>query len=349
MTRRPASHQADTISSEHTATPPLTGGPKPAKHEPMLDRCLRPILAGALLAALALPADAQQRGSGRPDAASPLFAPRPLTTPPPQGPSAVVQLVAVFGGAATQPVTSGVQWRVFREQAEADGMRQMVGESADATLSLELPNGDYIVHVAYGLAGATKRISVNGQDITDRVPLNAGGLKVAGMLGDQPIAPNRQSLSVFVPDRGNAEAKLVASDLKAGELLRLPEGTYHVVSTYLDAPAAGSNGAGNATNSIVDADVRVQAGKLTEATLRHRAAVMTLKLVNAAGGEALANTSFTVLTPGGDVIREMIGAFPSLPLAEGEYVVIARRDGKTHQATFTVQSARDRDVEVLAN
>ena len=52
-------------------------------------------------------------------------------------------------------------------------------------------------------------------------------------------------------------------------------------------------------------------------------------------------------TNGGDVIREMIGAFPSLVLAEGEYVAIARRDGRTHQGTFTVRSGRDQDVEIL--
>ena len=75
---------------------------------------------------------------------------------------------------------------------------------------------------------------------------------------------------------------------------------------------------------------------------------MTLKLVNSPGAEALANTSFTILTPGGDVIREMIGAFPSATLAEGEYIAIARHDGKTYQATFKVMSAVDRDVEVLA-
>ena len=75
---------------------------------------------------------------------------------------------------------------------------------------------------------------------------------------------------------------------------------------------------------------------------------MTLKLVNTAGGEALANTSFSILTPGGDVIREMIGAFPSLVLAEGEYVAIARHDNKTYQATFKVVSNQDRDVDVIA-
>ena len=66
------------------------------------------------------------------------------------------------------------------------------------------------------------------------------------------------------------------------------------------------------------------------------------------GGEALANTAFTILTPGGDVIRELIGAFPSLVLAEGEYLAIARHDNKTYQASFKVQSTLDRDVEVIA-
>ncbi len=44
----------------------------------------------------------------------------------------------------------------------------------------------------------------------------------------------------------------------------------------------------------------------------------------------------------------MIGAFPSLVLAEGEYVAIARHDNKTYQATFKVVSNQDRDVDVLA-
>jgi hypothetical protein len=301
------------------------------------------------LAACAAPALAQQSEARPPSAIAPMFAPRPLTTPPALADMALVRLSATFGGEAPDIVRSGVTWRVFEERAEADGSHRLVAESSDAQPALTIPNGEYIVHAAFGLAGATRRISVYGQEMNERLALNAGAMKVIGMLGDAPIPPNRLSLSVYVPDRGNAEAKLIASGLKAGELLRMPEGTYHVVSTFLEAPAAGSSGVGAATNSIVDADVRVQAGKLTEMTLRHRASVITLKLVNVAGGEALANTNFTVLTPGGDVIREMIGAFPSLPLAEGEYVVIARRDGKTHQATFTVQSTRDRDVEVRTN
>jgi hypothetical protein len=70
--------------------------------------------------------------------------------------------------------------------------------------------------------------------------------------------------------------------------------------------------------------------------------------VSQPGGEARANTQWSILTPGGDVIRELIGAFPSLTLAEGDYVAIARHEGQAYTGEFRVRSGADRDVEVLA-
>ncbi len=87
--------------------------------------------------------------------------------------------------------------------------------------------------------------------------------------------------------------------------MRLPEGTYHVVSTWGDS------------NAIQRADLKVENGRLTDATLNHRAATVTLKLVAAPGTEAFAGTAFSVLTPGGDTIREAIGAFPQVTLSGG--------------------------------
>jgi hypothetical protein len=74
---------------------------------------------------------------------------------------------------------------------------------------------------------------------------------------------------------------------------------------------------------------------------------VTLKLVAVAGGDAFAGTAFSVLTPGGDVIREAIGAFPSVTLAEGDYVLIARHEGQVHTREFKVESGLDRDVEIM--
>ncbi len=249
-----------------------------------------------------------------------------------------------FAPGDTQPIRSALQWRVFDARSDADGAHALVAESSDATPSFSLPDGDYIVHVACGLAGAAKQISVNGAPVTDRVAMNAGALKISGLLGDVAIPPARLNILVYLPDRNDPEAKLILPNLKANEAECLPEGAYHIVSKLLDS----TPGANTPTNSTIYADLRVQAGKLTSGVLRHRAAIMTLKLVNSSGGEALANTSFSILTPSGDVIREMIGAFPSLVLAEGEYVAIARHDNKTYQATFKVISNQDRDVEVLA-
>ncbi|HMN71681.1 MAG TPA: hypothetical protein PKA55_07405 [Rhodoblastus sp.] len=267
---------------------------------------------------------------------------------PPEPPPGVLYMSAVLGASETQPVRGGLKWRVFEERAQPDGTHKMVAESDDAAPRFSLPAGGYIVHAAFGLAGAAKRIVLDARPVTDRIVLNAGALKIATMLGDQPIPPQKISISIYVPAPGNSEAKLVVDQGKPGDMICLPEGQYHIVSTLYDLGNSTTSGSASATNSIVTTDLRVQVGKATQATLKHRAATMTLKLVNQPGGEALANTSFSVLTPGGDVIRELIGAFPALVLAEGEYVAIARHEGKTYQAQFKVQSTLDRDVEVVA-
>jgi hypothetical protein len=315
-------------------------------------------MAGRLLAlALALPGAGApalaRRGHHQPHPA-PSHEPAAPSQPGPAAPGppanaeglSTLRLSASLGATEAQPVKSGVVWRVFEEAAQPDGSHKLVAQSDEATPSLLLPDGAYVVHAAYGLAGATRRVVVEGHGATERLPLNAGALKLVDMLGDTRIPPQRLAISIYVPERGNSEAKLVLANAKAEEVICLPEGSYHIVSTLLDT-GQGAQGGANATNSIVTADLKVPAGKLIEATLKHHAATMTLKLVKTPGGEALANTSFSVLTPGGDVIRELIGAFPSLVLAEGEYVAIARHEGKTYQNTFRVQSTKDADVEIV--
>ncbi|HEY0145928.1 MAG TPA: hypothetical protein VGB93_07225 [Methylovirgula sp.] len=300
----------------------------------------------------ALPAAAQDTDS---DAIAPMIPRGGLLGPrhdnEAQTPHNTLLLSALLSGTDLHPVTSGLKWRVFDEATEADGSHRLVAESSEASPSFSLPDGNYIVHCAMGLAGMTQRVMMAGAPTSERLLLNAGGLRIVPVLGDQPINPAKLTISIYVPEHNNAEAKLILSKARAGDVIGLPEGNYHIVSTLLDTTGFGTmaqNGIANATNSVVNADLRVQPGKLTDATLRHRAAVMTLKLVNAPGGEALANSAFTILTPGGDVIRELIGAFPSLVLAEGEYVAIARHGDKTYQATFKVESTHDRDVEVVA-
>jgi hypothetical protein len=306
-------------------------------------RGLLALLASAslpLCAAAAPPAPTHHGGAGQAEH-------RPETdgAAEPAAPLYVAHLSATLGPQDAQPVRSGMIWRVFEEYAQPDGSHRLVAQSEEAAPALRLPDGAYIVHTAYGLAGATRRMVIDGRNVSERIVLNAGALKLVDMLGDTKIPAQRLSISIYVPERGNSEAKLVLANARSDEVICLPEGSYHIVSTLLDT-SQGAQGANNATNSVVTTDLKVPAGKLIEATLRHRAATITLKLVKSPGGEALANTSFSVLTPGGDVIRELIGAFPALVLAEGEYVAIARHEGKTYQNIFRVHSTRDADIEI---
>lgn len=297
----------------------------------------RRLAASLLVAALALAPALAVAQQAEPAIQAPAAIPDPKPIQPAQSqtaPLASLALAAQFAG-DRRPIRSGLVWRILSETADGTPPR-IVARSTDAEPVFSLEPGTYLLHAAYGFASGTKRVTLASQGLRDQVSISAGGLSLAGSIGDAPIAPAQLSFSVFVPLQGNSEGRLVVDKAKAGELIRLPEGTYHVVSTYGDS------------NAIQRADVKVESGKVTDATLHHRAARVTLKLVASPGGEAFAGTAFSVLTPGGDVIREAIGAFPQVILAEGDYVLIARQEGQVHSRDFKVESGLDRDIEVLA-
>jgi hypothetical protein len=235
------------------------------------------------------------------------------------------------------PITSGLTWRVYAAKPEKNGSFHLVKEDTSASPTMLLPPGPYIIHVGFGLANAVRPITLRSQTLREVFDLPAGGLRLEGRVGDVRIPNSQISFEVY---RGSqfepGERRPIAEKVLTGDVVVVPEGTYNIVSNYGTA------------NSVVRSDIRVQAGKLTDITVTHRAAVITLKLVAEKGGEALANTAWSVLTPGGDVIKESIGAFPHVVLAEGDYRAIARNDGRVYERDFKVITGVDGDIEVLA-
>jgi len=63
----------------------------------------------------------------------------------------------------------------------------------------------------------------------------------------------------------------------------------------------------------------------------------------------LANTAWSVITPGGDVIKESIGAFPASCCPRVEYRAIAKNEGKVYERPFNVVNGVDGEVEVVAH
>ncbi|MGO9359587.1 MAG: hypothetical protein ACLP1D_18295 [Xanthobacteraceae bacterium] len=235
-------------------------------------------------------------------------------------------------------VNSGLVWRVYSDKPDASGAFKLIREEHAPTPNIVLPPGSYVVHVGLGLVSAVRPVTLRQETIRESFELPAGGLRVEGRVGTSKIPPSQIAFSIFKGSQFEVgERAPIAQNVAAGDIVVVPEGTYYIISNYGDA------------NSVVRSDIRIQAGKLTDVTVTHRAAVITLKLVGDQGGEALANTAWSVITPAGDVIKESIGAFPRVILAEGEYRAIAKNEGKVFERSFNVVNGVDGEVEVVAH
>jgi hypothetical protein len=265
-------------------------------------------------------------------AVPPVAAPQGAT-PPGQ---AVLSLTARYGK-DLPAINAGLVWRVFTDRPDENGTFKLIREERGATPNIVLPPGGYVVHVTFGLVSAVRPVTLKSETDREAFLLPAGGLRIEGRVGTSKIPQNQISFAIYKGSQFEVgeRAPLVPS-VAAGDVALLPEGTYYIISNYGDA------------NSVVRSDIRVQASKLTDVIISHRAAVITLKLVGDKGGEALANTAWSVITPGGDVIKESIGAFPRVVLSEGEYRAIAKNEGKVFERPFNVVNGVDGEVEVIA-
>jgi hypothetical protein len=267
-----------------------------------------------------------------PAAAAPVPALAPVV-PPGQ---VALYLSARFGRDLPQ-VPSGIVWRVFPDRPDAAGVIRPIREDKSAAPTMLLPPGGYIVHASMGHTHSLKKVQLRAETVREVFDIPAGGLRIEGKVGDTRIASGQIHFDVFKGSQFEpGDKRPLSQNMMTGEVMLVPEGTYHIVSHYGDG------------NAVVRSDIRVQAARVTDVTVNHRAAAITLKLVTSDGGEALANTQWSVLTPGGDVIKESIGAFPRVVLAEGDYRVIARNEGRSFQHDFNVVPGVDREISVVA-
>ena len=295
---------------------------------------------GLLLAELPGPALAQDGRGTEPRLNLPTitnFAPPRSDAPLAQSTQGQLTLVAQLTEKGAE-ITRGLMWRVFKPEAGPDGKLPLVASSQGGTTTFELEPGSYLVHAAFGRAGATKRITVGREARRESLVLDAGGLTLNAVLsGGVSLRPEKLRFAIYEAEpNASGDRALIAPDVKPNTVVRLNAGVYHVISTYGSA------------NAVIRSDIRVEAGKLTEAMVEHRAAELTMKLVRENGGEAIADTAWSIITESGDPIRESVGAFASMVLAEGEYTVVAKNRDRIYQRDFTVEAGQDQEVEVLA-
>lgn len=240
-----------------------------------------------------------------------------------------------------KPIQNGLIWRVFDPNPKDGGKYPLVATAQGGSASLDFKEGDYFVHVAFGRAGVTKKLSISPSDeiIVHKFVLDAGGVVLNATAGDfYRIDPDNLRFSIYSgedQDASDSERQLVLEQVPPDVIVRLNEGIYHVVSHYGDI------------NAVTRANVRVDKGQLTEVRMQHRAAKVSLKLVSRPGGEAIANTAWSIYSESGDFVRELIGAYPNLILAEGDYTAVALHQDEEFTQDFTVKPGLAQDVEVL--
>jgi hypothetical protein len=269
-------------------------------------------------------------------------------TPEESASAAAAAAEAIAARLAPQPVTliarvteegeaipDGVTWRVFETRTNAAGDLILAQKSDDATARFELVPGNYVVHLAYGRAQITDTLTVTKGDNTKQLVLDAGAMRLnASVTGDIAIPINLLRFDIYSAG-SESDRTLVAQNLSPNDIVTLNAGTYHIVSYF------------GSVNAVVRADLRVEPGQLTDATLYHKAAQISFKLVSEAGGEAIADIDWTVKTTDGQTIFTNTGAFPSTVLAEGDYLVLAKRGEQVYNREFQVQPGASREIEVL--
>lgn len=264
-------------------------------------------------------------------------APRPRAIPPKDGAPAPVTLTAYLSEGSPQ-LTSDVVWRIYKDRPGADGSYKLLKVVREARPTVDLPPGEYLVNAAYGRANITKKVGVwPEKPINEDFIVNVGGLRISARLARGPIASEqmlKMELYSEAQDQFGNRQKILG-DIRPGIVIRLNSGIYHVVSTYGDA------------NSTISSDVVLVPGKITETVIDHDAGKITLKLVQRAGSEAVADTRWTIYNAEGQIIKESAGAFPTHVLAAGEYRVAAQHGDKQYGGAFSVTAGETKLVEVV--
>lgn len=291
-------------------------------------------------APIAAPAPVQgesaiKKSAGATAAQGTLLVSPPPAEPEPQRPVPVsFEALVTEGGAKLQ---SGLIWRVYNAKATADGQFELISTHRESNPTAALLPGEYLVNAAYGLSNLTKKIKVeSGRSLDETFVLNTGGLALRAILAGGEECPEESIRFDILSDEEDQFGKrqTILADAKPRAVIRLNAGAYHIESLYGDA------------NASVGVDVTVEPGRVTEATIKHTGAKITFRLVQKLGGEALANTKWTILTSAGDTVKSNAGALPTHILAAGSYAVVADHGGQSFTRRFSIEPGGDKQIEV---
>ena len=241
---------------------------------------------------------------------------------------------------STAPITRPIDWAAYKvEDAKADRWRK-IASVATPVASISLPPGQYVVRATYGAARAAKVLVVKpGKRIDATFILNAGGLRVLPALAfmDTPKGVIAKHWIFGAVPSENGKRRLFAQSDLVGEVIRLNAGTYSLVSRF-----------GNA-NAVVETDVTIRPGMLTEVEINHKVGLVTLRLSGAAQGNASGEpVKWQLVDSKGTIVFRAEGNETAQVLVPGSYRATAEYRGKSYSSDFAVEIGEKKTVEITA-
>src|SRR5689334_17190193 len=131
-------------------------------------------------------------------------------------------------------INGGLHWRIYADRPDQSGVFRLLKEDTSPQPIFVLPMGDYIVHVALGLASAAKPVHVTRDPTRELFDIAGGGLRLEGRVGNVKIPPGQISFDIYKGSQFEQadNKRAVASSVQTGALVLVPEGTYYVQSRY---------------------------------------------------------------------------------------------------------------------
>ncbi len=246
-----------------------------------------------------------------------------------------------FGALITEQgkaIKSGLFWRIYKSRKDNEGRYQLVKSIEAPSFDDRLPLGVYLVNLSWGRSHLTEKLDIlSSKPFVHNFILNAGGLRLGARHLDGSVLPASKVIYRIYSDERDqfGKRRLILDNAKPARTIRLNAGIYHVASLYGTA------------NALVETDITIEAGKLTDAVINHSASKVTFKLVNKSGGEALAGAIWRISSPDGKLIKNAAGALPSLILAAGDYKINAKYSGRTFTRKVTIEPGAPVYVELV--
>ena len=131
----------------------------------------------------------------------------------------LVALLTVDG----QRIDHGLAWRIYQSIPGKKNETKLLMAKSDASPTVSLKPGAYIVNAAFGRADVTRKITVApGATMNERFVLNAGGLRVKVLVDGAAPAANAVSYDIYSGERDQSDnrTKVVAA-VKPDVVIRL--------------------------------------------------------------------------------------------------------------------------------